>query len=121
MKWLTMEKYLKILSAPLEIIQTPMVVKHQGEEAIMECTQSKGEYHVMMFWLKKLPGGPIRQVVYNIAFNKPLFEPDFNDGRFSIMKLDHFKGNVTVKKLVLGDDGLYYCALSIIWQGVSGW
>uniref|UniRef100_A0A3Q3B056 Immunoglobulin V-set domain-containing protein n=1 Tax=Kryptolebias marmoratus TaxID=37003 RepID=A0A3Q3B056_KRYMA len=83
-----------------DVIQTHVMLKYQGENATMECRHVKGVGYFQMFWYRKLPGEPMKQIVYNVANNKPYFEPDFANERFSIIKQDHLSGRFTVKNYI---------------------
>ncbi|CAG5866801.1 unnamed protein product, partial [Menidia menidia] len=92
--------------------ETDLVWKVQGENAVMDCKHSKGATYYTMYWYRQLPGEHMKQMVYTLADSKPDFEPEFRSDRFSTTKPDAHSGTMTVKDLVPGDTGWYFCAVS---------
>ncbi|CAI5695653.1 unnamed protein product [Oreochromis niloticus] len=96
-----------------EVKQTAMLWKNQGDNVSIECSHTYGSSYYYMYWYRQLPGELMKQMVFTIANSKPDFEPDFRDKKFSTTKPDADSGTLIVKNLVPGDQGLYFCAVSM--------
>ncbi|XP_025756609.1 uncharacterized protein LOC112843072 [Oreochromis niloticus] len=96
-----------------EVKQTAMLWKNQGDNVSIECSHTYGSSYYQMYWYRQLPGELMKQMVLTTASSKPDFEPDFRDEKFSVMKPDALSGTLIVKNLVPGDQGLYFCAVSM--------
>uniref|UniRef100_A0A4W6CMS3 Ig-like domain-containing protein n=1 Tax=Lates calcarifer TaxID=8187 RepID=A0A4W6CMS3_LATCA len=96
----------------VDVTQTSILWKKEGDNATIECSHTKGVSYNRMYWYRQLPGQTMRQVVLSIANTKPTFEPDFTDEKFSVTKPNAETGTFTVKNLVPEDKGLYFCAVS---------
>uniref|UniRef100_A0A3Q4G9B9 Ig-like domain-containing protein n=1 Tax=Neolamprologus brichardi TaxID=32507 RepID=A0A3Q4G9B9_NEOBR len=93
--------------------QASMLWKNQGEDATLNCNHTMTIEFYQMYWYRQLPGELMKQMVYTIPNAEPDFEPDFRDEKFSVTKPDAHSGTLTVKNLVPGDQGLYFCAVRI--------
>ena len=96
-----------------DVTQNPIMWKDQGESATMSCNHTKGGTYNQMYWYRQLPGETMKLIVFTTTVKTDHdFEPDFRKERFSATKLDAASGTFTVKNLVSGDKGLYFCAVS---------
>uniref|UniRef100_A0A8C3A9E7 Ig-like domain-containing protein n=1 Tax=Cyclopterus lumpus TaxID=8103 RepID=A0A8C3A9E7_CYCLU len=95
-----------------DVTQTSILWEHEGENATMSCSHTKGGSYYQMYWYRQLPGETMKPVVYTVADTEPDFEPDFRGGRFSATKPDAHSGTFTVENLQPEDNGLYFCVVS---------
>lgn len=100
------------LTAESDVQQPSMLWKKQNENATIKCQHTKGGSYYQMYWYRQLPGETMKQIVFTVANSKPDFQPEFSGEKFSVTKPDAISGTLTVKKLVPGDKGLYFCAVS---------
>ncbi|KAL3968529.1 poliovirus receptor-related protein 2 [Sarotherodon galilaeus] len=96
-----------------EVKQTAMLWKNQGDNVSIECSHTYGSGYYQMYWYRQLPGELMKQMVFTTPSTKPDFEPDFRDEKFSATKRDADSGTLIVTNLVPGDQGLYFCAVSM--------
>uniref|UniRef100_A0A3Q2QHG4 Ig-like domain-containing protein n=1 Tax=Fundulus heteroclitus TaxID=8078 RepID=A0A3Q2QHG4_FUNHE len=108
------------LTAGSDVHQPDMLWRNQGDNATIECKHSKGASYYQMYWYRQLPGETMKQIVFTIANSKPDFEAEFKSEKFSVTKPDALSGTFTVSKLVPGDKGLYFCAVSDLSEAYFG-
>lgn len=92
--------------------QTPILWKTEKDSATIDCRHRKSADYTKMYWFRQLPGEAMRLIVYtSFGINNHDFG-NFSKEKFSATKPDAESGTFTVKNLVLGDKGLYFCAVS---------
>ncbi|KAM6917389.1 T cell receptor beta variable 19 [Lycodopsis pacificus] len=93
-----------------DVTQTALLWKHEGENATMSCSQTKGGTYIRMYWYRQLPGKTMKQIVYTTTSTNDHDFGNFSKEQFSATKPDATSGTFTVKNLQPGDKGLYFCA-----------
>uniref|UniRef100_A0A8C7WYS8 Ig-like domain-containing protein n=1 Tax=Oryzias sinensis TaxID=183150 RepID=A0A8C7WYS8_9TELE len=100
-------------SAGNDVTQTPLLWTEEGGSATMECSHTKDQSHIQMYWYRQLPGETMELVVFTSTANSG--EHDFgafSKEKFSASKTEAERGTFTVKKVQPEDQGLYFCAVS---------
>ncbi|KAL1777795.1 T cell receptor beta variable 28 [Sigmodon hispidus] len=94
----------------MEVTQTPRyLVKHIGEEVLLECTQYMG--HERMFWYRQDPGLGLRLIhlSYDVDSNS---DGDIPEGyKVSRKKREHF--SLILESAKTNQTSVYFCASSL--------
>uniref|UniRef100_A0A8C9WU71 Ig-like domain-containing protein n=1 Tax=Sander lucioperca TaxID=283035 RepID=A0A8C9WU71_SANLU len=96
----------------LDVSQTDILWKDQGDNATMNCSHTKGADYYQMYWYRQLPGETMKLIVFTRLGNNNHDFGDFSKEKFSATKPDAESGTFTVKNLEPEDKGLYFCAVS---------
>ncbi|KAK9533975.1 hypothetical protein VZT92_009052 [Zoarces viviparus] len=95
-----------------DVTQTALLWKHEGEDATMSCSHTKGGSYLQMYWYTQPPGKTMEQIVYTTTSTNDHDFGNFSKEKYSATKPDAHSGTFTVKHLQPGDKGLYFCAVS---------
>lgn len=100
------------LSDGSDVTQSQPLWKDEGQSATLSCSHTMGSSYRQMYWFKQQPGEGMKQIVFTTAYSSHEYESGFSEERFPAVKEDAETGSLTVKKLLPGDSGLYFCAVS---------
>uniref|UniRef100_A0A8C4DQI8 Ig-like domain-containing protein n=1 Tax=Dicentrarchus labrax TaxID=13489 RepID=A0A8C4DQI8_DICLA len=95
-----------------DVTQNETLWKFKGDNATIDCRQTKGATFYYMYWYRQLPGETIKQIVFTSSINTDHDFGNFSTVKFSATKPDAASGTFTVKNLEPEDKGLYFCAVS---------
>uniref|UniRef100_A0AAX7U9Y6 Ig-like domain-containing protein n=1 Tax=Astatotilapia calliptera TaxID=8154 RepID=A0AAX7U9Y6_ASTCA len=95
-----------------DVSQTPLLWKSEGQSATMTCNHTKNFDYSQMYWYQQLPGQKIKQIVFTAPKIQHTYESGFSEEKFPATKISYETGSLTVEKLVPGDSGVYFCAVS---------
>uniref|UniRef100_A0A4W6CMQ5 Ig-like domain-containing protein n=1 Tax=Lates calcarifer TaxID=8187 RepID=A0A4W6CMQ5_LATCA len=96
----------------LDVTQTPILWRKQGDDATIHCNHTKSVDYNQMYWYRQLPGETMKLIVFTTTVKPNHDFGDFSKDKFSATKPDVETGTFTVKNLVPEDKGLYFCAVS---------
>lgn len=99
-----------------DVSQTPVLVQHQGEDATIRCSHTKGASYFHIYWFRQLPGKTMELIVFTATGIREHDFGTFNQSKYSATKTVADSGTFSVKKLVPHDQGVYFCAVSTVPQ-----
>ncbi|XP_070834805.1 T-cell receptor beta-1 chain C region [Chaetodon trifascialis] len=95
-----------------DITQIPLLWMEEGQSATMNCSHTQSDAYFQMYWYRQLPGEKMKQIVFTTPVPPHQYESGFSEDKFPAQKKDVQTGSLTVKKLLLEDSGVYFCAVS---------
>ncbi|KAJ0008671.1 hypothetical protein NQD34_016086, partial [Periophthalmus magnuspinnatus] len=95
------------------VIQKDILLESEGDSATLPCNHTKGASYYQMYWYRQRSGENMRQIVFTRTTTTPDFEPDFRNSRFKVTRPNAESGTLAVENLESGDNGVYFCAVSM--------
>ncbi|KAK2826652.1 hypothetical protein Q5P01_020866 [Channa striata] len=100
------------LIAGKDVTQTDMIWEKEGKDATINCSHTMGAGYYQMYWYRLKPGETMTQMVFVYENKEPEYGADFKKEKYPVTKPDAHSGTLTLKSLVPGDKGVYFCAVS---------
>uniref|UniRef100_A0A3Q1J3M5 Ig-like domain-containing protein n=1 Tax=Anabas testudineus TaxID=64144 RepID=A0A3Q1J3M5_ANATE len=100
------------LSVGSDVKQTPILWSKEGLSATMNCNHTKDASYSQMYWYRQLPGEMMKLIVWTTLSPPHKYESGFSEDKFPAKKNNFQTGSLTVEKLLPGDSGVYFCAVS---------
>ncbi|KAF0043903.1 hypothetical protein F2P81_003061 [Scophthalmus maximus] len=95
-----------------DVAQPSTLWKDEGDAATINCSHTKDATYYQMYWFRQLPGEGMKQIVCTTPTPPHRYESGFSEDKFPAQKSDALTGSLTVEKLLPGDSGVYFCAVS---------